>query len=153
MDARRSQWAGAELADRVDVMEEEVDGGGDDERHEAKKADEHQFAAAAENAGPVEAVGEFAKELAGDQDEGGGDVDHQPGHFLGGDSVGGQGEDCPQGKSQAEYVPTEVEIDHSGDAEEERQQLVDRETDEVVVPGLVASGHVLLGNPVSHALP
>ena len=85
----------AEVADGVDVLEEEIDGGGDDEGYEAEEADQHEFAAATEDARPVDTVGEFAEELGGDEDEGGGDVHKKPGHFFGGDGVGGEGEDCP----------------------------------------------------------
>ena len=67
-----------------------------------------------------------------------------------GESGGGQ--DQEHGGEEAKPSPEHVEQGR-GDAEEEGEELVDRQQGEVVVPGLTAALDFLLGKPVAEGLP
>ena len=68
----------------------------------------------------------------------------------GGEAGGGQYQERPgeEAKAASEHVEQ-----GRGDAEEEGEELVDRQQGEVVVPGLTAALDFLLGKPVAEGLP
>ena len=98
-------------------------------------------------------MGQISQVFSGQKDEGQSDVDQEPGHLLAGDGVGGEGESGPQRENDPEVIALAQVVESSQGSEHQGQSLVHGQADEVVVPGLVASGDILLGNPVPHALP
>ena len=102
---------------------------------------------------PVGPLDQLSEEPACQHDNRQRDVDEEPGHLLAGDGVSEEGHHRPVDQEHAKGVaPANVE-DGCQEAEDEWQELVHRGDDEVVVPGLVPPGHVLLYHPVPQGLP
>ena len=105
------------------------------------------------HAPPVGALDHLSEEPAGQHYDRQRDVHEEPGHLLAGDRVREEGHHRPVDEEHTQGVaPANVE-DGGQEAEDQGQELVHGRDDEVVVPGLVPSGHVLLYDPVPQRLP
>ena len=81
------------------------------------------------------------------------DVHDQPGHLLARHGVERKGQHRPVRKEPREAVALERVVDDGDHGKQNRQSFVQRRDDEIVVPGLVSSVHVVLRQPVAKRLP
>ena len=102
---------------------------------------------------PVNARQQMPQQRGRRQRQRQGNVHQQPRHLFGGDGVNRQGGQRPQGQHHAEGLPPAQQPDHRRHSKRQRQQFVHRQPHGVVIPGLVAPGHILLRQPVAQALP
>ena len=125
----------------------------DRRQHHERRHNQQEYLALAKDVAPPDLFNQVPQVLAGQENAGEGNVYQQPWHLLRRHRVSQQGQAGPAGQYQAEYVPLPQKIDGSGHPKDYRQHLVHGKTDEIVIPGLVSPGHVLLGDPVPHAQP